>query len=548
MILAHAANYWRTQGTFSSDDSDGASIAHAEFLRAALQYSLVDEIHIYRDMMSSDIDSPGRLEPWNELRQQFPNRNLRRVKTAELASLAAPQPYVLYGSGVALTPFAQIRSAYGCRFPICNLTHSVDVPMAMLFVPGALLASEPYDVLVASSKAGTKALQALLEASVTLLQSKCEGSRRISQPQIVHIPFGVDAKYLVPQDQQYSRSILGLPVSALILLYTGRFSDVTKADLEPLMVIFRKLAEDFPDAHLVLAGQDTNGAYSRSLISLAAELGIQHKVTFIRNFPHFAKQLIYAAADIFVSPVDNIQETFGLAVAEASASGLPVVASDWSGYREIVLHGRTGFLVHTQWDSEGIGEICRSVNALQTNHRRHLIASRTTIDLDSMLGYLRLLAQNQILRRSMGDEARQRMRSLFSWSSIIRQHELLWSDLWKLSAVASPPKQIVEDYSVWFAHFVTESIGAQLMNLQISLGIRGDEFTVERLREKGVILSTEFIDSIRNDGAASPAFADVMHSLDLEGRSQIWWLLKKGFLKLSSHSEQNDAKHINGSH
>ena len=57
------------------------------------------------------------------------------------------------------------------------------------------------------------------------------------------------------------------------------------------------------------------------------------------------KKLALAAADLFCSPSDNLQETFGLSVLEAMASSLPVVASDWDGYRDLVVHGRTGWLV-----------------------------------------------------------------------------------------------------------------------------------------------------------------------------------------------------------
>ena len=42
---------------------------------------------------------------------------------------------------------------------------------------------------------------------------------------------------------------------------------------------------------------------------------------------------LWAAADVFLSLVDNIQETFGITPLEAMAAGLPVVASDWDGYR-----------------------------------------------------------------------------------------------------------------------------------------------------------------------------------------------------------------------
>ena len=57
------------------------------------------------------------------------------------------------------------------------------------------------------------------------------------------------------------------------------------------------------------------------------------------------KQLGLAAADVFCSPADNLQETFGISVLEAMASRLPVIASDWNGYRDLVQHGQTGWIV-----------------------------------------------------------------------------------------------------------------------------------------------------------------------------------------------------------
>ena len=43
---------------------------------------------------------------------------------------------------------------------------------------------------------------------------------------------------------------------------------------------------------------------------------------------------------------DNLQETFGISIIEAMAAGTAaVVASDFSGYRDLVLHGKTGLLI-----------------------------------------------------------------------------------------------------------------------------------------------------------------------------------------------------------
>src|SRR3712207_4103619 len=64
---------------------------------------------------------------------------------------------------------------------------------------------------------------------------------------------------------------------------------------------------------------------------------------------------IWSAADFFAALVDNIQETFGLAPVEAMAAELPVVATDWDGFRDTVRHGVDGFLVPTLMAPPGEG-------------------------------------------------------------------------------------------------------------------------------------------------------------------------------------------------
>ena len=56
---------------------------------------------------------------------------------------------------------------------------------------------------------------------------------------------------------------------------------------------------------------------------------------------------MWSAADVFTSLSDNIQESFGLTPIEAMASGLPVLVSDWDGYRDTVTHGAEGLVVPT---------------------------------------------------------------------------------------------------------------------------------------------------------------------------------------------------------
>ena len=67
------------------------------------------------------------------------------------------------------------------------------------------------------------------------------------------------------------------------------------------------------------------------------------------------RKMAWAAADIFCSLSDNIQETFGITPIEAMAAKLPSVVSDWNGYKESVRHKIDGFRVKTTSPAPGLG-------------------------------------------------------------------------------------------------------------------------------------------------------------------------------------------------
>ena len=88
-------------------------------------------------------------------------------------------------------------------------------------------------------------------------------------------------------------------------------------------------------------GREHNEGYVNILSDLINKLEIEDRVVIISDYDASHIPLYYGMADVFVSPSDNIQETFGLSVIEAMASGLPVIVSDWDGYRDTVVDGVT---------------------------------------------------------------------------------------------------------------------------------------------------------------------------------------------------------------
>lgn len=84
-----------------------------------------------------------------------------------------------------------------------------------------------------------------------------------------------------------------------------------------------------------------DGPERQRLISLAAELNLQCRITFHGSIA--SPQTALAEMDVLVLPSEA--EGFGLVLIEAMASGVPVVATDSPGIRDVVKDGKTGLLI-----------------------------------------------------------------------------------------------------------------------------------------------------------------------------------------------------------
>ena len=146
-------------------------------------------------------------------------------------------------------------------------------------------------------------------------------------------PFGVDCEKfkLVPELKPKDKIIIGT-VKTL----------EPKYGIEYLIRAFKILGLKYPELPLVLhiAGK---GSLEDRLKELSKELAIEDKVKFLGFIDHSKIPNVLNTFSVYVAV--SIEESFGVAVVEAEACGVPVVVSNIGGLTEVVKDGETGFIV-----------------------------------------------------------------------------------------------------------------------------------------------------------------------------------------------------------
>lgn len=242
-------------------------------------------------------------------------------------------------------------------------------------------------------------------------------------PLLEHIPLGVQ---LPPQklEKDEAKKQLGLANHHILISYIGRIHSLVKADLCPLLKIYQELCQKFDHIFLLFAGGADEGEIAK-LKHFANKIGVQSKFNIVSNFSNEQKNVLYSATDIFVSPVDNYQETFGLSILEAMSYEIPVVCSDWGGYSTIIEHEKEGFLIPTfAISSDGFStDHCPGISCIPLEH-----SHKISLDLVSLKRFLTSLIESNDLRRNMGLKGQRKAES-YSWQNVIKKHLKLWNKL-----------------------------------------------------------------------------------------------------------------------
>jgi len=191
------------------------------------------------------------------------------------------------------------------------------------------------------------------------------------------IPTGTDVEPFLEADGKALRKEKGWE-NETVLISVGRLA--AEKNWETLLRAFAKVYTQHPDLRLVLIG---DGPAKESLELLASELGIMERVTFTGTLPFEEIPRYMKAANAF--GFASVTETQGLVTIEAMAAGLPIVAVDGSGTRDIVEHGKQGFLVKNDADA-----LAKGINKLLSDPQRmkrfsnHALKKARTFDVDDL--------------------------------------------------------------------------------------------------------------------------------------------------------------------
>jgi glycosyltransferase involved in cell wall biosynthesis len=326
----NAAIWFAPDGFDPQKGVNGRRMAGDSFLRGWFRHASVEE-------WVALAHGPNDAQLFRTLAQTHRPGERIRVERLENARAIAPVG-TMYISGPNFATEAWRRSLWGhTAYSICGITHTISTKAVM---EGAWhLRASPqaeWDAVICTSRAVKAAVSLQMDLIDDFLQNRF-GGKLPPRPQFPVIPLGVDCDEFQPDPIAGAalRAELGIAEADSVALVVARLSPHEKFDPLPVyLALQRAQAGTGRRLHLILYGNVPDSYSQRVFFDPAGE--VMPDVT-LHHLPHegAARRLAaLSAAEMFLFPIDNLQESFGIAPVEAMAAGLPVVASDWDGIRD----------------------------------------------------------------------------------------------------------------------------------------------------------------------------------------------------------------------
>jgi len=191
-----------------------------------------------------------------------------------------------------------------------------------------------------------------LHGKIAISKVAADYAQKFSPGPYKIIPIGIDLRRFRPGAPEIAK----FKDKKINILFVGRLDK--RKGIEYLLKAFRRLSQLQPNIRLIIVG---NGSEKQKARDYVREEGLKNVVftgyVTWRDLPSY-----YATGDIFCSPATH-GESFGVILLEAMATGLPVVAFDNPGYRNLFPGFARGFLV----PNKNVSALSQALLILVTN-------------------------------------------------------------------------------------------------------------------------------------------------------------------------------------
>ena len=343
----------------------------------------------------------------------------------------------LYLPGPDLADPARLRLRAGpAAYSLAGVTHTTASHGAMTAITGLISAPVmPWDALICTSTAVRQSVMSMLEQEAAFLRWRFGSNLKLDLPQFPVIPLGVHSQdYVFTGEQRAAARLqLGIADDEVVVLFVGRLSFHAKAHPHAMYKALQAAAERCGKKLVLLqCGWFANAPIGDAFIDGAAQFCPTVRMLIADGTEPQQRTACWAAGELFLSLADNLQETFGLTPVEAMAAGLPVVVSDWNGYKDTVREGVDGFRIPTWMPPAGMGQgFAQNYEAGADNYDFYCGLTCQTVSLDMQVLVERLCAllADPALRQRLGQAGQARAREGFDWSVVYRQYQDLWHEL-----------------------------------------------------------------------------------------------------------------------
>ena len=333
----------------------------------------------------------------------------------------------------ALSREARIRSFLGDdAYALSGVTHTIASRRALDDVADFIVApTMPWDALICTSRAVHTAVSIVLKSVEEDLRNRL-GATRFTRPLLPIIPLGIHTSQFSRRepDRMRWRRKLGIGDDVIAVLFLGRLSVHSKAaPFQLAQAIECATRAEGRRYALIWAGPFSNDFQRKVFMETAKAMAPTVPFLHVDALdPEIGS--IWAAADIFCSLSDNVQESFGLAIVEAMAAGLPVVASNWDGYRDTVEHGVTGILVDSYMPPVSLADAAYRYMNGEDSYDRYIggLSQFCMVDVAETARWIARLGAEPQLRRTLGDAAKRAARSNFDWTVVLLRYRELWAE------------------------------------------------------------------------------------------------------------------------